>query len=441
MIPIAIRADARYRIVEESRMLDMLVLCGWARELRRGEHEPSVAAARAALERWIRAGLPFAPSGDGARRFDPAEVLNFMKYVGQRDGDPFWEERFVATGRAMILEFHGLTDTDMAPPPPTSLPGARFAVTFEREFDLGAVAPGARILLRLPLPLADVSLRDLKIRPIAPPGADVDFTLEAGRLDARLRASSRNAITIGVQLSFTAHPTVPSGPAAVLSTADVELYTRPSEGLIKVSPRIRALAAELADAEHDSERVLRRLWDFMLEHFTIGALHYDELDPSRPTDWPLETGRFDCQMGSALLVALCRARGIPARLVSGYLLYAASPSQHYWAEIWTDSRGWVPVDTICSDLSVWGRDACWRDYFFGALDPRMKTQYLPRLFNHNPAMPFPRAWHMLSKADGDGIEIAFFANDTGALVYRDRISARREAEAVDSLSPAAPRRG
>jgi hypothetical protein len=434
MIPIAIRADARYRIVEEARIVDMLVLCGWAREVRRGAHESSVPAATVALERWIRAGLPFAPSGDGGRRFDPAEVLNFMKYVARRDGDPFLEERFVATGRGMILEFHGLEETDSAPPPPTSLRGARFAVTFQREFDLSGVAPGARTLLRLPLPLVDHALRDLAISAIAPSGVEVDFTVEPGRLDARFRTETRDAITIGVDLSFAAYPAIPSGPGVPLSASEIDLYTRPSEGLIKVSPRIQALAAELAGAERDPEQAVRQLWNFMLEHFTIGALHYDELDPSNPTDWVLETGWFDCQMGSALLIALCRARGIPARMASGYLLYAATPSQHYWAEIWSDARGWVPVDTICSDLSVWGRDTSWRDYFFGCLDYRMKTQCLPRLFNHNPAMPFPRAWHMLSRAEGEGIEIAFFANDTGTLVYRDRISARREADAVDMSS-------
>ena len=425
MIPIAIRADARYRIVEESRIVDLLVLCGWAREVRRGERAPAEQAAAAVLDRWIGAGLPFARSDDGSRRFDPAEVINFMKYVALRNGDRFWEERFIATARALTLEFHALESASGALPSPTTLPGERFSVTLRREFDLANVEPGARTLLRLPLPLEDYALRNLKIRTIAPPDIDVDFTIEPGRLDARLATAPRRAITLGVLVSFTAHPTMSGAPAAPLAASEIELYTRPSEGLIKVSPRIRALAAELAGAEPDPWKVVPRFCHFMLDELTVGVLHYDELDTSNPTDWALETGWLDCQLGSALLIALCRARDIPARMASGYLLYSANPTQHYWTEIWSDARGWVPFDTMCLDLSVRGRDTSWRDYFFGCLDYRMKTQCLPRLFNQNPGMPFPPAWHMLTRADGDGIEIGFYANDSGALVYRDRVSVRR----------------
>ncbi len=136
----------------------------------------------------------------------------------------------------------------------------------------------------------------------------------------------------------------------------------------------------------------------------------------------LESGWFDCQLGSALLVALCRASGIPARVVGGYLVYAASPSHHWWAEAWLPDRGWVPLDTICADLSFRGRDAAWRDYFLGEVDYRMTTECLPRLFSRSPGLRLPVAWRTLARADGDVIEIGFHAADTGELVYRDRIA-------------------
>jgi hypothetical protein len=164
----------------------------------------------------------------------------------------------------------------------------------------------------------------------------------------------------------------------------------------------------------------------MLDRLTCGVVHYDQLDVMPATDWVLETGWFDCQLGSALLVALCRAKGIPARIVSGYLLYAPSPSPHFWAEVWVEGRGWVPLDTLCSDLSARGRDRPWRDYFAGQLDYRMKTQCFPRLFNSSPTFRLPPAWHLLVRPEGEGAEIGFFANDSGSLVYRDRISVRPE---------------
>jgi Transglutaminase-like superfamily len=433
MIPRPIRADARYRVVDEARIIDLLVLSGWAHEVRLGERASSELQATATLERWIAAGLPYTSSTDRSRRFDPVEVVNFLKLVGLRDRDPFLEEHFIATGRRMVLDFHGLPDVAGALPSPRLLQGRRFIVTLQREFDLRGASKGSRTLLRLPLPLEDDALSDLKIEPFAPPDTAANFTVGLGRLDARVSGTLPSTLALGVQLSFTAYPSIPSTHPTTLAATDIELYTRPNEGLIRVSPRIRALAAELAGSETDTLKVVHRNWTYILDELTCGVLHYDELDPAHPTDWPLETGWFDCQVGSALLIALCRAQGIPSRLVSGYQLYSAIPSPHYWSEIWSDACGWLPLDLICADLSVRGRDAPWRDYFFGLLDYRMKTQCLPRLFNQNPSMPFPAAWHMLARVDGKGIEVGFFENDSGTPVYRDRISVLQEACVPEAL--------
>ena len=430
MIPAAVRPDARYRIVDEGRIVDLIVLNGYARESPAWGREQATRDAREALGRWIAAGLPFARSQDGTRRFDPAEVLNFMKFIGARDGDPFWEQCFVATARGIILEFHHSDHAAAVPPSPTALPSQPFRVAFEREFDLDGGERGARTLLRLPLPLEDHTLRDLKVVTVAPPQVEVEFTVAPGRLDARLAGTHRGAITLGVELSFNAYPTVATPTSTSLAAPEIDLYTRWAEGLINVSPRVQALAAKLAGNLAESRAAVMRFWSFMLDELTIGVLHYDELNPAHPIDWVLESGWYDCQMGSALLIALCRARGIPARMASGYFLYPASPTPHYWVEVWLDHAGWTSLDTICADLSVGGRDAPWRDYFFGCLDYRMKTQCLPRVFNHNPGMPFPPAWHMLTSADGMGIDVSFFANDTGTLVYRDRIAVRYGASAM-----------
>ena len=353
-----------------------------------------------------------------------------MKFIGTRDGDPFWEQCFVATARGIILEFHHSDHAAAFPPSPTALPPQPFRVTFEREFDLDGGKRGARTLLRLPLPLEDHALRDLKVVAVAPPQVEVEFTVAPGRLDARLAGTHRGSITLGVELSFNAYPTLATATSTSLAPPEIDLYTRWAEGLINVSPRVQALAAQLAGNLAESRAAVMRFWSFMLDELAIGVLHYDELDPAHPIDWVLESGWYDCQMGSALLIALCRARGIPARMASGYFLYPASPTPHYWVEVWLDHAGWTSLDTICADLSVGGRDAPWRDYFFGCLDYRMKTQCLPRVFNHNPGMPFPPAWHMLTSADGTGVDVSFFANDTRTLVYRDRIAVRHGSSAT-----------
>ncbi|HTS20624.1 MAG TPA: transglutaminase-like domain-containing protein [Casimicrobiaceae bacterium] len=403
-------------------MVEALLLYGFATELRRGGRQAAQRASAAALDHWVELGLPYA-TGKGCRRFDPVEVLNFLKWAGLRGVDPFWEERFITTGRGLTLGFHPGAAPDGAPPP-GDLGPLGFSVTLQREFTLPEGAAGRSVLLRLPLPLEDAALRDLKVTPLAPPDLDARFTVAPGRLDARLVAAQSRSLVLGVEISFTAHPAGSAKSSGSLASPEVELYTRSSEGIVQVSPRIRSLASELAGEERDRWRVVRRFWDFILGTLTCGGIHYDQLDAARPTDWPLESGWYDCHLGSALLVALCRARRIPARIVSGYLIYAPSASYHYWAEVWIDDRGWAPFDLLSSDLSARGRDPSWRYYFAGALDYRMKTQCLPRLFNLAPSIRFPPVWYALARAGGEGTELATFATDTGALVYRERIRVR-----------------
>ncbi|WP_020475598.1 transglutaminase-like domain-containing protein [Zavarzinella formosa] len=59
--------------------------------------------------------------------------------------------------------------------------------------------------------------------------------------------------------------------------------------------------------------------------------------------------RGDCGDFSDLFVALCRAKGIPARICDGYVTEGVpkgdTPS-HTWAEVRINKLGWVPVDPL-----------------------------------------------------------------------------------------------
>jgi hypothetical protein len=169
--------------------------------------------------------------------------------------------------------------------------------------------------------------------------------------------------------------------------------------------------------------LLARIVDFVMDELAIGAVRYDRLDRAAPLDTILDIGWCDCQMASALLVALCRARGVPARLVSGYWLIPTASSGHYWAEAWVDGR-WLPFDSAAWELAAGGRDLAWRDYYFGRVDHRMTTQVLPRTFNLAPSVRLPARWHALQGIDGDGIAMWTVDDATGALVFRDRIAVR-----------------
>ncbi|MEP7208388.1 MAG: transglutaminase domain-containing protein [Casimicrobiaceae bacterium] len=423
MNPLGITTHDRYRRVCEPDVLDLLMLYGWAFEMRTGM---VVRDAQAALDRWTGSGLGCVRGPDGVRRFDPAEVVNFFKFAGRRQGDGFWRERFITTGRRHVLDHHGRS-FDAPPPPPENLPPKSFQVAWHREVNVAGHAPGMPIRLRIALPVRSDGLPDVTLGPITlPDSLPIEVDATDGRLEARLAVPpNAGTLSLGVRAVVEARP-LPGRHRRVppLSEAERALYTRGREGFVRVTPRVVALAKRLAPCTGGPQALIRHFWDYLIDELDSGILHYDEMNAATALDWVLEQRWFDCQLGSALLVALCRAVGIPARIVGGVLLYPTSPSQHFWAEAWLDELGWMPLDTVCADLSAAGGDRAWRDHFFGRLDYRMQTVCLPRHFDAVPAARLPRMWHALPKATAGGIEVRFHATDTGALVYLDGMMVR-----------------
>ena len=97
-------SEARYRTIDEAGIIDLLLFQGWAFEERAGGRAAAEQEAKATLDRFVAMGLPHQVAKAGARRFDPAEVHNFVKWAGIERGEPTWRERFVATTRRLVCE-------------------------------------------------------------------------------------------------------------------------------------------------------------------------------------------------------------------------------------------------------------------------------------------------------------------------------------------------
>jgi hypothetical protein len=421
---LGVRLGPRRGAAAEAAIVEHLLTQGWAPEVKRGERDAAEAEARATLDRLVERGLRFQRSASGERRFDPAEVTNFATWLSLEHGDGFWSERCVPAGRRFTWAAHGLAPRKGAcAPPPLALGPRRFKVRFNRLFNLQGFAPGAPTRLRLPLPIEDAALRDLAIEILPAPGLEVEYAVGEARLDARLKVPASQSVELGFEASFTAWPSGGEPAPAPLDAETLALYTRPREGLIAVSKTIRSLAADLAGDERDPWAQVERFWDFLFDRLTHGVVNYDEVDPARPNDWTLENGWADCQQAAALMTALCRARNIPARLISGYVMNDDTPCHHYWAEAWIAERGWLPLDLNMSwNFANGGREPAWRNYYRGRLDYRMKTERLPRLFNGTGSVRVPAACHRLTKLLDEGMELAFHASETGDLIYREQVA-------------------
>lgn len=411
--------EARFRNVPEARIVEHLVFHGWRRGARRADPDGARRVVTAALARWRGLGLPAVRDDHGAWRYDPAEAFLCMRWAGRTAGDPFWREHHVAIERARVLSFHAAASTHDAPPAMSALPPRRFTVTVRRRFHPAYLTVAARV--RLPLPYADDALRasEVTLEPVA--GARA-LHASPGHAEVRLDAVPDGPLTLGARTSFVARPYAPPGAVAPLSAPERELYLRHGEELVQVTPAIATLAADLCRGVASPRERARRFLDFLMDGLAAGPFPYEWLDARAPLDLPREGGWFDCRLGAAMIAALCRVSGIPARRVSGYLIYPECAGYHWWLEVWLDDAGWVPIDTWATDLSANGTDARWRGVFFGQLDYRMKSEVLPRVFNRSPGVRLPPAWRILERDVEDGAtEIALVDVATGEDVWVDTI--------------------
>jgi transglutaminase-like putative cysteine protease len=123
-----------------------------------------------------------------------------------------------------------------------------------------------------------------------------------------------------------------------LDAAPPEGYlNRPSARIESDAPEIEQLAEGLVSEETGLRQEVRALF----EHVTGLALE----DSSGPTTalGCLRQGSGDSGGKSRLLIALCRNRQIPARLLSGLILADEGEQQlHFWMEAWVEGR-WLPM--------------------------------------------------------------------------------------------------
>ncbi|MDE8349756.1 MAG: transglutaminase-like domain-containing protein [Acidocella sp.] len=396
-----------HRSIPAPRILDMLMLSGWVFEAARGGQTAALMQCEAAMESLIGAGLAYRVRADGERCFDPAEVLNFIKSEGLAGRSYIWSDHFIPTGRAL---YQSLATAGTAPLP--------VQIKFSRTFSLRGIEPGRRLRLTMPIPIACSYVRDSAIAPDPVPGLAAQPVQRDACLDIRIPAAPSHPVMLAAEFNFTA---LTKRSQQRPTKDEWALYLRPAESLIRVTPRIRNLAAALAGKTTDQRAAAIKFLDFILDHLMLGMIRYSDIPADDPGGWVLNHGWCDCLLGSALFVALCRAHGIPARLLGGHVLYPLAPTNHYWAELWIDDAGWLPFDLLSWDLSAAGRDISWRHVLAGHCDARMVTQIFPLQFTGPTSVQLPPAWHLVQRRQGNGIACSYHDARDGSLIYEDRM--------------------
>jgi len=140
-----------------------------------------------------------------------------------------------------------------------------------------------------------------------------------------------------------------------LSTAQRREKKRLSKGLAfadflkeekyveKNDARIQQIAEGIT-GENESE-VVEKIYNYVIDNMEYGGY---KPKPAGATK-ALAQRKGDCTEYTHLFVAICRAKNIPAKVISGYITKFDVTPRHNWAEVYLKEYGWVPFDPTFGD--------------------------------------------------------------------------------------------
>lgn len=107
----------------------------------------------------------------------------------------------------------------------------------------------------------------------------------------------------------------------------------------KITPEVPEGSSK-AHAMDQDLRLVRAIHAWVLRNMKEGGHNAKDLGAVAA----LRAGTGDCTEYSDLFVALCRAKGVPARVIEGYTTTWDTVPQHNWTEVWLQEHGWVSFD-------------------------------------------------------------------------------------------------
>lgn len=131
--------------------------------------------------------------------------------------------------------------------------------------------------------------------------------------------------------------------------------TQSKDGIVYINPLNPEIIDSISIIDENNSFIFAKELFIWLKQNTIYATH--SVDTGVQTsDFTLSSRNGDCDDLSFLYIALCRATGIPARFIRGFLLEGSVPVPHAWAEVFVGGgvgdNGWIPVECAGTSGSV-----------------------------------------------------------------------------------------
>jgi transglutaminase-like putative cysteine protease len=143
-----------------------------------------------------------------------------------------------------------------------------------------------------------------------------------------------------------------SGLAAPLTEADRAAFTKGEQFIEKDNASIREAAGRINGA--DEVDTVKKIHDFVVQSLSYDkSKAQDEMSETYGAARALELKSGVCVEYADLFVALCRAKGIPAKSVGGIPTEGDNLGKgHAWAEVYLTGYGWVPTDPTWGDTGA-----------------------------------------------------------------------------------------
>lgn len=161
----------------------------------------------------------------------------------------------------------------------------------------------------------------------------VEYEFDVPKKDAHFEIRVQAKITLS-NLATIIH----SNPTTRGTDPNLDPYLVHERMIEKDHPLIQDLASKLSG--EDTLDTIREIYHFVPTYLSVDLTKIKGVGAARVA----ETKKGKCIDYCDLFVALCRARGIPARVVAGLKYDFMVSPKHSWVEVFVEPHGWIALD-------------------------------------------------------------------------------------------------
>lgn len=161
-------------------------------------------------------------------------------------------------------------------------------------------------------------------------------------------------------------------------------YTAEREKHLIFTERIRRTADSLTAGIENPYLQAKAIYSWIDKTFPwASAREYSTIE--NIPEYVLSSGHGDCGQVTLLFMTLCRAKGIPTRWQSGFMMHPGDKNLHDWCEAYFEGYGWVPVDQSFGVTPYGGY------FFLGGIEPYRMIVNTDFGSEMSPAKNYPRS--------------------------------------------------